>query len=91
MSCQQYLKQLGQQLVELLPLGPGEFLTLARPFQHSPEQGAEAVVAAMSARSSGSYFRGGREVAPSKLALDDSAAARLWELSVRWLKPAQIG
>ena len=67
------------------------FLTLARPFQRSPERGAEAVVAAMNSSVSGAYFRGTRQAPPSKLALDDSTAARLWELSARGLEAAQLG
>jgi len=61
------------------------FLGLARPFQQPPERGADVVTQALNQRVSGAYFRGGRQVAPSKLALDDAAAARLWDLSERWL------
>jgi NAD(P)-dependent dehydrogenase (short-subunit alcohol dehydrogenase family) len=67
------------------------FLALVRPFQRSPEHGAAAVIGAMTSRLSGAYFRGTRQVAPSKLALDDAAAARLWELSARWLEPTKLG
>lgn len=67
------------------------FLTLARPFQQSPERGADAVIHAMEARVTGAYFRGMRQVAPSQLALDDAAAARLWELSANALQPAHLG
>ncbi|HEV2141350.1 MAG TPA: hypothetical protein VGT01_09160 [Candidatus Dormibacteraeota bacterium] len=48
-------------------------------------------MAAMNSDMSGAYFRGTRQVAPSKLALDDATAARLWELSARWLEAAKLG
>lgn len=67
------------------------FLTLARPFQQSPERGSEAVIHSVDARATGAYFRGMRQVAPSKLALDDAAAARLWELSANALQLAHVG
>ena len=67
------------------------FLSLARPFQRSPQHGAEAVIHAIQSNGSGAYFRGKRPVAPSGLAQDDRAAARLWELSASWLEPAQLG
>jgi NAD(P)-dependent dehydrogenase (short-subunit alcohol dehydrogenase family) len=69
----------------------GVFLTLARPFQQSPERGAEAVIHAIEARATGAYFRGRTHVAPNKLALDDAAAARLWELSANALQLAHLG
>ena len=62
------------------------FLTLTRPFQQSPQRGAESVAAAMNQRLTGAYFRGSKLARPSKLALDDPSAARLWELSARWLQ-----
>lgn len=61
------------------------FLGLARPFQQSPERGADVVIQALSQRVSGAYMRGVRQVAPSKLALDGGDAARLWDLSQPWL------
>jgi retinol dehydrogenase 12 len=61
------------------------FLGLARPFQQPPERGADVMTQALNQRVSGAYFRGARQLAPSKLALDDAAAARLWDLSERWL------
>ena len=61
------------------------FLGLARPFQQSPDQGADVVTQALGQRVSGAYFRGAKQVAPSKLALDDTAAAKLWDLSEQWL------
>ena len=61
------------------------FLGLARPFQQTPERGADVVTQVLDQRVSGAYFRGARQVAPSKLALDDAAAAKLWDLSERWL------
>jgi NAD(P)-dependent dehydrogenase (short-subunit alcohol dehydrogenase family) len=67
------------------------FLTLSRPFQRSAEHGADAVIAAMRSGVSGAYFRGTRQVPPSRLALDEAAAARLWELSARWLEAAKLG
>lgn len=60
------------------------FLGLARPFQQTPDQGADVVTKALNQRVSGAYFRGARKVAPSKLALDD-VATRLWDMSERWL------
>jgi NAD(P)-dependent dehydrogenase (short-subunit alcohol dehydrogenase family) len=57
------------------------FLTVARPFQQSPDKGAENVLRVLDARADGAYFRGMKQVAPSTLAQDDAAAARLWELS----------
>ncbi len=67
------------------------FLALARPFQQPPERGAEAVLNVLDQRATGAYFRGTKQVVPSKLAQDDAAAARLWELGVNWLQPAQLG
>ena len=67
------------------------FLALARPFRQPPERGAEAVINAIDQRTTGAYFRGTKRVAPGKLAQDDAAAARLWELGVNWLQPAQLG
>jgi NAD(P)-dependent dehydrogenase (short-subunit alcohol dehydrogenase family) len=66
------------------------FLTLARPLQQSPERGSESVIHAMEARATGAYFRGRRQVTPSKLALDDAVSARLWELSAKSLDPAHL-
>ena len=57
------------------------FLTLARPFQQPAAAGADAVMHALEAAEPGAYFRGKKSVAPSKLALDAAAAARLWEIS----------
>jgi NAD(P)-dependent dehydrogenase (short-subunit alcohol dehydrogenase family) len=67
------------------------FLTVARPFQQSPERGAEVVGRVIDRRVSGAYFRGTTQVEPSQRALDEAAAARLWELAARWLEPAQVG
>jgi NAD(P)-dependent dehydrogenase (short-subunit alcohol dehydrogenase family) len=69
------------------------FLTLARPLQRSPERGAQAVVDALDQRLTGAYFRGGKQAAPSKLAQDDPAARRLWELSLGLdpLEAPQVG
>ena len=67
------------------------FLTLARPFQRPAAQGAEAVMSAMDQRVTGAYFRGMRQLAPSKLAQDEAAAARLWELSADLLQLPQLG
>jgi len=59
------------------------FLALATPFRRPPEVGAEAVARVLEANSTGAYFRGSKESAPSKLAQDDEAARRLWEVSWR--------
>jgi NAD(P)-dependent dehydrogenase (short-subunit alcohol dehydrogenase family) len=66
------------------------FLALARPFQRSPEQGADAVIQVLEKRESGAYFRGTRQVAPGRLTQDDAAAARLWDLGVNWLQPSEV-
>ena len=58
------------------------FLTLARPFQSSAGEGAAAVIDLLNQRATGAYYRGSRQVAPSRLALDDAAAVKLWELSL---------
>jgi hypothetical protein len=57
------------------------FLALAGPFRRQPEVGAEAVAHVLETNTTGAYFRGMKEAAPSLLAQDDAAAARLWELS----------
>ena len=67
------------------------FLALSRPFQQPAERGAEAVVHALDQRVTGAYFRGMRQAEPSKLALDDAAAARLWALSADLVQLAQVG
>ncbi len=67
------------------------FLTLARPFQRPAAQGAEAVMGAMDQRVTGAYFRGTRQFAPSKLAQDEDAAARLWDLSADLFQLPQLG
>lgn len=66
------------------------FLTLARPFQRPASHGADAVISVMNQRVTGAYFRGTRQVAPSELAQDVVAAARLWGLGVNWLQPSQV-
>jgi len=57
------------------------FLALAGPFRRPPEVGAEAVAHMLGANTTGAYFKGKKEVAPSRLAQDDAAAAQLWEVS----------
>jgi retinol dehydrogenase-12 len=61
------------------------FLTIAGPFQKSPEKGAVTplyVVASPELRGvNGAYFEKTRQVQPSALARDDAAAERLWTLS----------
>lgn len=58
---------------------------LLSPFLRSPEQGAETSLHVATAPElagvSGRYFANCREVRPSRLAEDDAAAQRLWELS----------
>lgn len=63
--------------------GFGLFLKLAWPFQQPPAKGAESVMAVLASGRSGAYFKGRKETPPSALALDDDAAARLWDVSSR--------
>ncbi|MFI5314502.1 MAG: SDR family oxidoreductase [Myxococcota bacterium] len=65
-----------------------KFLTnLARPFFRSPERGAQTSIWACSAPEladvTGRYFSNRREQQPHANALDDAAAARLWEMSAK--------
>jgi len=57
------------------------FLAVARPFRRPPEVGAEAVAHVLDVNTTAAYFRGMKEAAPSRLAQDGAAAARLWEVS----------
>jgi len=57
------------------------FLALAGPFRRPPEVGAEAVAHVLETNTTGAYFRGMKEAAPSMLAQDDAAAARMWDVS----------
>jgi len=61
------------------------FFKLARPFLRTPAKGAATSVHVACAPEldgvSGKYFKDCREVAPSRVALDDDAARRLWEAS----------
>ena len=57
------------------------FLTLARPFQQPPEKGADSVIQVLDSVVNGAYFRRGKQVAPSAIAQDDHAGARLWKIS----------
>jgi retinol dehydrogenase-12 len=61
------------------------FLRLARPFQSSPEAGAETSVylatSPAGAEVSGGYFEKCRPAEPSALSMDPAAAKRLWQLS----------
>lgn len=66
------------------------FLALTRPLRRPANAGAAAVVQELRERASGAYFRGTRMVAPSKLALDDAASARLWGLSADLVELAQV-
>jgi NAD(P)-dependent dehydrogenase (short-subunit alcohol dehydrogenase family) len=60
-------------------------MLLARPFALSPEQGAQTSIYVASspdvAGITGQYFVKGRVTGPSAIALDDSAAERLWRAS----------
>ena len=60
-------------------------LRLLRPFLRTPEQGASTSVWLASSAEvegvTGRYFRDEREVVPSRAALDDEAARRLWKIS----------
>lgn len=66
------------------------FLALTRPIRRPASTSAEAVVEVLSKRDMGAYFRGTRVVAPSELALDSAAAARLWSLSADLVELAQV-
>jgi NAD(P)-dependent dehydrogenase (short-subunit alcohol dehydrogenase family) len=65
---------------------------LGRPFMKTPEQGARTSVWAATAPElagvTGKYFAAMREVTPSKAALDDAVAARLWTVSEELVAPA---
>jgi NAD(P)-dependent dehydrogenase (short-subunit alcohol dehydrogenase family) len=60
-------------------------MTLGRPFAISPRQGAKTPVYLASSPDvegiTGGYFSKSLGIAPSKAALDDAAAARLWDVS----------
>jgi NAD(P)-dependent dehydrogenase (short-subunit alcohol dehydrogenase family) len=60
-------------------------LTLARPWQSTPEQGARTPLHVATAPEvagvTGRYFHDGRPAEPSALARDRQAAGRLWQLS----------
>lgn len=63
----------------------GTFLKLFRPFMISPDKGAETSIYLATSReglkASGLYFKNKRPVKPSKAALSDYNARRLWEIS----------
>ncbi|MCX7282728.1 MAG: SDR family NAD(P)-dependent oxidoreductase [Novosphingobium sp.] len=65
--------------------GMKAYMETIRPHSITPEQAAEALVwlgtSEEAGRISGRYFEGLTEAAPSPAALDDAAAARLWEVS----------
>ena len=71
------------------------FLTLTLPFRRPPEVGAMAVTQVLEATTTGAYFRGPQEAAPSRLAQDAEAARRLWDISWKLgahaLQAAQLG
>ena len=60
-------------------------MTLTRPFALSPARGARTSIYLASspdvADTTGEYFTRCRAVKPSRLATDDAAARRLWEVS----------
>jgi NAD(P)-dependent dehydrogenase (short-subunit alcohol dehydrogenase family) len=60
-------------------------MVLGRPFAKSPEQGAQTSIHVASSPSvegvSGQYFARCKIAIPARQALDDGAAARLWEIS----------
>jgi hypothetical protein len=60
-------------------------LKVARPFMLSPEKGARTSVYLASspevAEVSGKYFIKAKQRQPSKVALDEGAARRLWDVS----------
>lgn len=68
----------------------GLALRVARPFMISPEKGAETVVYAAVAEEirgvTGRYFARSREALPSRVARDEAAARRLFELSLEYTK-----
>jgi NAD(P)-dependent dehydrogenase (short-subunit alcohol dehydrogenase family) len=67
------------------------FLKLSRPFQSPPAVGAAAVIKVAESDVTGGYFKGAGLVAPSALAKDTTAAARLWKVSsdLSSLRPAR--
>lgn len=62
-------------------------MKIARPFMITPEKGADTIVYLATspevAQTSGAYFVKRRERTPNRHALDDAAARRLWDESVR--------
>ena len=60
-------------------------MTMIRPFSRSPEKGAETLVwladSPDASGESGGYFVDRRPVAPSRQAMDEEAARRLWQVS----------
>jgi NAD(P)-dependent dehydrogenase (short-subunit alcohol dehydrogenase family) len=60
-------------------------MVLGRPFAKSPEKGAQTSIYVATSPAvegvSGQYFARSRVAIPSRQALDDEAAARLWEVS----------
>jgi NAD(P)-dependent dehydrogenase (short-subunit alcohol dehydrogenase family) len=60
-------------------------MVLGRPFAKSPEKGAQTSIHVASSPSvegvSGQYFARSKVAIPARQALDDVAAARLWEIS----------
>ncbi|MBW3664222.1 MAG: SDR family oxidoreductase [Actinobacteria bacterium] len=71
----------GSDTTGLLRIG----LWLARPFFKTPEQGARTSVFVAGAPQlegrTGRYYKGRREVKPSRVARDDDLARKLWEVS----------
>ncbi|MBN9743463.1 short-chain dehydrogenase [Amycolatopsis sp. A1MSW2902] len=67
----------------------GLFLTLARPFQRTPDKAAETAVHVATATElepvTGRYFRNGKQWRPGRLASDPDLAGRLWTLSTELL------
>jgi NAD(P)-dependent dehydrogenase (short-subunit alcohol dehydrogenase family) len=70
-------------------------MRLARPFMITPEKGAETMVYLASspevAHVSGRYFSGCREKTPARIAQDDAAARRLWDVSAQMTGAPAVG
>lgn len=68
------------------------FLSIAKYFMVTPEQGGDAIVFLATSPSvegtTGGYYERNRLVFPSRLAQDDALAAKLWDLSAKMVKLA---
>ncbi len=68
------------------------FLSVAKLFMVTPEQGGDAIVFLAASPEvegkTGGYYEKNRLVLPSRLALDDGLAAKLWDVSARMVELA---